>query len=222
MIIKYPQWYDRFHLFGYDVEREPVLFDKVWVGTESRGQYTQRFGFVQPYEGFVGYRWMNDIAGPKMGGAWFDHGDCDKDDFIEQAWQTVLAGAKEIVFFNYYSYVNGHPAHHLVRTKFEQLADLAKYVAENPVQGIAAYKPPASDAGGDLYLMDFIGMLGVPLIPHFKYPEKEKVIFLPTQAAKDAEIHVKIKRSIENGSTLIFTAGFLAHEMVRNLLNWPE
>ena len=26
MIIKYPQWYDRFHLFGYDVEREPAAF----------------------------------------------------------------------------------------------------------------------------------------------------------------------------------------------------
>ncbi|MEN8191428.1 MAG: hypothetical protein ABFS12_01345, partial [Bacteroidota bacterium] len=48
MIIKYPQWYDRFHLFGYELAREPQLFDQVWVGTESRGQYTQRYGFVQP------------------------------------------------------------------------------------------------------------------------------------------------------------------------------
>lgn len=209
IIIKYPQWYDRFHLFGYDVERKSALFDKVWVGTETRGQYTQRFGFVQPYEGFISYRWMNDVAGPKMAGAWFDHGDCDKFDFIEQAWQTVMAGAKEIVFFNYYSFVNGHPAHHLVRNQFGQLADLAKFVAENPVKGVAAYKPPASDAGGDLYVMDFMGMLGVPLVPYSKYPEKEKIIFLPVQAAKDAEILTKVKHSIEKGATLIFTAGFL-------------
>lgn len=211
MIIKYPQWYDRFHLFGYDVEREPALFDKVWIGTESRGQYTQRFGFVQPYEGFVSYRWMNDIAGHKMAGAWFDHGDCDRDDFIEQAWQTVLAGAKEIVFFNYYNFVNGHPSHHLVRTQFEQLANLAKYVAENPVQGIAAYKPPASDAGGDLYLMDFIGMLGIPMVPVHKYPEDAKVILLPTQAAKDVDILQKVEKSLKNGSTLLITVGFIAN-----------
>ncbi len=211
MIIKYPQWYDRFHLFGYDVERIPALFDKVWVGTETRGQFTQRFGFVQPYDGFISYRWMSDMAGAKMGGAWFDHGDCDKNDFIEQAWQTVLAGAKEIVFFNYYDFVNGHASHHLIRTQFQQLADLAKYVADNPVVGIAAYKPQHSDAGGDLYLMDFIGTLGIPLVPHFQYPENAKVVFLPTQASKDIDILTKIEKSLANGATLVFTTGFLAN-----------
>ncbi len=211
MIIKYPQWYDRFHLFGYDVEREPALFDKVWVGTETRGQFTQRFGFVQPYEGFISYRWMSDLSGSKMGGAWFDHGDCDANDFIEQAWQTVLAGAKEIVFFNYYDFVNGHVAHHLLRTQFSQLADLAKYVAENPVEGIAAYKPQHSDAGGDLYLMDFIGTLGIPLVPRFQYPENATVVFLPTQAAKDPDILTKIEKSLTNGATMVFTTGFLTN-----------
>ncbi len=211
MNIKYPQWYDRFHLFGYDVERRPSLFDKVLVGTETRGQYTQRFGFVQSYEGFISYRWMNDLAGSKMSGAWFDHGDCDKNDFIEQAWQTVLAGSKEIVFFNYYDFVNGHAAHHLVRTQFSELADLAKYVIDNPVEGISAYKPQHSDAGGDLYLMDFIGTLGIPLVPYFQYPENAKVVFLPTQAAKDSDIFAKIKKSLASGATIVFTTGFLAN-----------
>lgn len=211
MIIKYPQWYDRFHLFGYDVERKPGIFDKVWVGTETRGQFTQRFGFVQPYNGFISYRWMSDLAGSKMGGAWFDHGDCDANDFIEQAWQTTLAGAKEIVFFNYYDFVNGHAAHHLVRTQFSQLANLAKYVAENPVEGIAAYKPQHSDAGGDLYLMDYIGTLGIPLIPYFQYPQDAEVVFLPTQAAKDPDILAKIEKSLEKGVTIVFTTGFLSN-----------
>lgn len=211
MIIKYPQWYDRFHLFGYDVAREPALYDKVWIGTESRGQYTQRFGFVQPYEGFISYRWMDDIAGEKMAGAWFDHGDCDKNDFIEQAWQTVLAGTKEIVFFNYYSFVNGHPAHQLVRREYGQLADLAAYVQQNPVTGIHAYKPPASDAGGDLYLMDYISMLGIPLVPVHEFPTNAKVILLPTQAAKDKEIYTKIENALQQGTCFLFTAGFIAN-----------
>jgi len=58
MIVKYPQWYDRFHLFGYDTETLPRIFDRVWVGTETRGRNTRRFGFVQPYEGFINYRWL--------------------------------------------------------------------------------------------------------------------------------------------------------------------
>lgn len=210
MIIKYPQWYDRFHLFGYDVVREPKLFDKVWVGTESRGQYTQRYGFVQPYEGFVNYRWLAAISGEKIGGAWFDHGDCDADDFIEQAYQTVLAGAKEIVIFHYGALVQGHPGHQYLRRQFGHLADLAKAVAENPVTGVYGYKPPNSDAGGDLYIMDFIGMLGIPLVPTPVYPDNADVIFLPTQAGADPDLYAKAHKSTENGATIILTAGLLS------------
>lgn len=210
MIIKYPQWYDRFHLFGYDVVREPAVFDKVWVGTETRGQYTQRYGFVQPYEGFVNYRWLASLSQGKISGGWFDHGDCDADDFIEQAYQTVLAGAKDIVLFHYYKLVEGHPGHHLLRMQFGQLADLAAAVAKNPVVGVTGYKPPNSDAGGDLYIMDFIGMFGIPLVPVSSYPGESKVIFLPTQAAADPEILVKVEHSLQQKATIIFTTGFLA------------
>jgi len=210
MIIKYPQWYDRFHLFGYDVESGPQLFDEVWVGTETRGQYTQRFGFVQPYEGFVNYRWIASLAGDKIGGAWFDHGDCDQLDFIEQAYQSVLAGASELVLFSYDAFVQGHPGHHLLRMDFEQLASLASAVRLSPVHGISAYKPPQSDAGGDLYIMDFVGMFGVPLIPVANYPENAHTIFLPTQAASDPDIVSKVLASHQQGKRIIMTAGFLA------------
>jgi len=211
MIIKYPQWYDRFHLFGYDVVRESTMFDKIWVGTESRGQYTQRYGFVQPYEGFVNYRWLKSIAGEKTGGAWFDHGDCNGIDFIEQAYQSVLAGANEIIIFHFGDLVKGHPGHNFLRRQFHQLADLAREVKTHPVIGAVGYKPPNSDAGGDLYIMDFIGMLGVPLVPDAKYPEKARVVFLPTQAAADADILAKVNASVKNKATLVFTAGFLAN-----------
>lgn len=209
MIIKYPQWYDRFHQFGYDVATEPPLFDKVYVGTETRGQYTQRYGFVQPYEGFVNYRWISTLAGDKIGAAWFDHGDCNAVDFIEQAYQSVLAGAKDLVIFNFGDYLNGHPGHHLLRQDFEKLADLATAVAKNPVVGVAGYKPANSDAGGDLYLMDYIGMLGVSLVPVSVYPENADVIFLPKQAATDSTIVEKVEKSLSEGKKVVLTAGFL-------------
>ena len=211
IIIKYPQWYDRFHLFGYDVATEPKLFDGVWVGTETRGQYTQRYGFVQPYEGFINYRWISTLSGDKIGGAWFDHGDCTDIDFIDQAYQSVLAGAKELVMFNFDSFISGHPGHHLLRQDFEKLADLAKAVARNPVQGVTGYKPPNSDAGGDLYLMDYIGMLGVSLVPVSAFPENSKVIFLPTQAAADREIVPRILKSLADGAKIIMTTGFIVN-----------
>lgn len=227
MIIKFPQWYDRFHLFGYDVATKPALFDSVWVGTETRGQYTQRFGFVQPYEGFINYRWIKTLAGDKIGGAWFDHGDCDDLDFIEQAFQSVLAGSRELVIFNFHSFIAGHPGHHLLRRDFEKLANLAAAVAKNPVGGATAYKPPNSDAGGDLYIMDYIGMFGISLIPESRYPENASVVFLPTQAATDSSIYEKVIKSIANGAKIIMTTGFIANaadgEKLARLaqIRWP-
>jgi len=209
MIIKYPQWYDRFHLFGYDVVRETALYDQVWVGTETRNMNTQRFGYVQPYEGFVNYRWLASVSGNKIGGSWFDHIECDRNDFIEQAWQSVLAGSQELCLFNYFNIINGHEGHHLLRMDYHHLADLAKTVKEFPVEGVFAYKPPNSDAGGDLYIMDFIGMFGIPLVPVSRYPDNAEVIFIPTQAASDVDISNKIQKSLQNGTRIIVTAGFL-------------
>ena len=210
MIIKYPQWYDRFHVYGYDVERESQLFDKVWVGTETRGAETQRFGFVQPYEGFVNYRWLAAVAGAKIGGAWFDHLDCEGPDFVDQAWQSVLAGAPELILFNYADLAAGHPGHDLLRADFEALADLAREIRQHPVTGPVGYKPPHSDAGSDLYLMDYVGMFGVPLVPSPVFPEAAQVVFLPTQAAADPGIGAKARRVLDAGGTLVLTTGFLA------------
>lgn len=58
--------------------------------------------------------------------------------------------------------------------------------------------------------MDFVGMLGIPLIPVSTYPENAKTIFLPTQAASDPEILSKIESSLQQGARIIMTAGFLA------------
>jgi len=209
MIVKYPQWYDRFHLFGYDTKTLPELFDKVWVGTETRGRNTQRFGFVQPYEGFVNYRWLAGIAGDKIGGAWFDHGDCAEHDFIDQAYTSVLAGAAELVFFNFSNVMAGHPDHEKVIAEFDRLADLAAFVREHPVTGVAAYKPPNSDPAGDMYIMDFLGMLGVPIVPVHKFPTDTPVIFLPAQAAADPNLLDHVNKARTRGAQIIFTTNLL-------------
>jgi hypothetical protein len=209
MIVKYPQWYDRFHLFGYDTKTLPKLFDMVWVGTETRGRNTQRYGFVQPYEGFVNYRWLADIAGDKIGGAWFDYGDCAEHDFIDQAYTSILAGAPELVFFNFGNVMAGHPDHDKIIAQFDRLADLAQFVRKHPVTGVPAYKPPNSDPAGDMYIMDFLGMLGIPIVPVHEFPDEAPVIFLPAQAAADPELLDHINKARTRGADLIFTANLL-------------
>lgn len=210
LIIKFPQWYDKFHRFGYDVVRAPQLFDEVWIGTEVRGPDTQRYGFVPPYEGFANYRWITSITGDKTGGAWFDHGDCDGEDFASQAWQSVLAGAPELVLFNYGNLAQDHPGHAALRRDFTHLADLAAAVAQHPVVGPAAYKPPHSDPGHDLYLFEQLGMLGISLVPRAAFPAGARAMFLPTQAAHDPGIVEKLTAALDAGADVTVTTGFLA------------
>lgn len=210
MVIKYPQWYDKFHEHGYDVARESPLFDKVWVGTETRGANTQRFGFTQAYMGFVNYRWIASIAGDKMSGAWFDHGDCDAIDFVDQAYQSVLAGAPSIMIFSYGAVRGGHPGHPLLVEAHPQLKQLAEAVAEHPVVGVAALKPPNSPAGSDMFVMDTIGMLGIPLVPVSAWPKDAEVVFLPTQAAAEPSLAAQVRSAVEAGKTIVMTPGLLA------------
>lgn len=211
LIVKFPQWYDRFHLHGYDVQRMPALFDQVWVGTETRGARTQRYGFVQPYEGFVNYRWLASLAGEKLRGAWFDHGDCNAQDFLDQAYQSVLAGAREIVLFNYADLAAGHPGHGLLQEHRPRLESLAKSVTTQPISAIYCYKPPQSDAHGDMYLMDYLGMLGLPLVPVSSFPEHADVLILPTQAVTDRRIYELTDAFLAKPGILVLTTGFLAH-----------
>lgn len=208
IIIKYPQWYDRFHLFGYDIPKKSALFSSVWVGTETRGANTQRYGFVQPFEGFVNYRWINSISG-KNQGAWFDHGDCDATDFIDQAYMSVLAGAKELTVFSYGVLMEGHGGHHKLRRDWERLADLSAALDASSEIAVYGYKPANHDAGSDLYIFDYIGMLGVPFAPVSQWPDNQAVIFLPTQAAGDPAVYQKIQTALKQDRRIIVTSGLL-------------
>ncbi|HPI72785.1 MAG TPA: hypothetical protein PK843_01345 [bacterium] len=208
IIIKYPQWYDRFHLFGYDIAKKSALFSSVWVGTETRGANTQRYGFVQPFEGFVNYRWINSVSG-KNQGAWFDHGDCDAIDFIDQAYMSVLAGAKELTVFSYGVFMQGHGGHHQLRRDWERLADLSAALDASSEMAVYGYKPANHDAGSDLYIFDYIGMLGIPFAPVSQWPVDQAVVFLPTQAAGDPAVYRKIQNALKQGRRIIVTAGFL-------------
>jgi len=105
--------------------------------------------------------------------------------------------------------MQGHPDHEKIIAEFEQLAELAAFVREHPVIGVPAYKPPNSDPGGDMYIMDFLGMLGIPLVPVHKFPEGAPVIFLPAQAVADPNLLNHINKARDRGAYLIITTSLL-------------
>ncbi|HLB74928.1 MAG TPA: hypothetical protein VJJ98_12975, partial [Sedimentisphaerales bacterium] len=167
IIIKYPQWYDNFHNRGYEVVRESADYDRIWVGTETRDFEDKRWGGKVQYEAYYIMRWLGEIGGDKTGGGWFDPYGTTENTYLEQARQTVLADAKEMLLFCYGSLLGetGPANIEALRKEIPGLFKLAAIVRGKSIKGIAAPKPPNSDAGKEEYVYDFVGMLGLPLVP---------------------------------------------------------
>ena len=203
--IKFPQWYDRFQLFGYDPPRLSAHFTQVWVGTEVRDPQTRRMGFVQPTEGYMNFRWLTSVAGRKVRGAWFDHIECSAQNFVDQGCQSVLAGAQELTLFHLGDLMAPHPGDALLAKRLPELRELAALVQGKSRRGIAFYKPPGSDSSENTYLADYLGMIGLPVLPVAQYPKAERVAFLPVQAAADTMLLDQMQRHLKHGATLIVT-----------------
>lgn len=209
LIIKFPQWYDRFHLFGYDPPRMAEPFDAVWVGTEVRDPQTRRMGFVQPTEGYMNFRWLSSVAGKKVRGAWFDHIECSAQNFVDQAYQSVLAGAQELTLFRLGDLMSAHPGDKLLADRMSELNELASRVRGKSRRGVAFYKPPGSESSENMYLADYLGMIGLPVLPVAEYPTDAKVAFLPVQAAADEKLLERMERHLRGGATLVLTPALL-------------
>ncbi len=209
LILKYPQWYDRFERFGYDPQRMSPWFNEIWVGTEVRNPATRRMGFVQPTEGYMNFRWLSSVAGDKVRGAWFDHIECAAEHFVDQAFQSVLAGARELTLFHLGNVVAEHPGDALLARRWPELRELAGRVAGRARRGIVFYKPVNHHGDENLYLADYLGMLGLPVLPEARWPDGARVVFLGAQAAGDLAVLDCARGLLEQGGTLICTPAFL-------------
>jgi len=206
LIIKYPDWYDVFQDFGYDTAAQSALFPKIWVGTEFRN-YPD--AMKPPYFAFFNMRWLGGIGAEKCGGGWYDPFDTSTATYVEQARMTVLGGAKESFLFVYSALLNGEGLDD-VNALYKVMPELIKIsgdVRSRSITGVAAYKPPNSHGGcildpqhsgqckGETYVFDFVGMLGIPLVPTFEFPDVEKysAAFFSTHALKDDNLVSKLQ-----------------------------
>ena len=209
LIIKFPQWYDRFHLFGYDPARMAGPFARVWVGTEVRNPHTRRMGYVPPTEGYVNFRWLHAVCGEKTTGAWFDHIECTAENFTDQAFQSVLAGARELTLFRLGDLMADHPGDALLAQRLPELFELAAKVRQRTPHGLAWYKPPNSDAEDNLYLADYLAQMGLPVWPVARWPADARVVCLGAQAAADPEATPRLQAHLAAGRTAAVTPAFL-------------
>ncbi len=232
IIIKYPLWYDIFHERGYEVTGETELYDYIWVGTETRDNdfKNNTEGLNDPqYGAYFIMRWLTDIGGDKTGGGWFDALGTTPKTYLEQARQTVLAGAREMMLFSYgglnretndYGNRKGTGIADIEALKVELpgLFKLAMLIDNKPIKGIIVTKPANSDPHGmygssrvlsdsdaDAYIFNFLGMLGFPLVPAEKIDMDAEAAFFSVHLLKDPEFNVKLSTFLAEGKPVLIT-----------------
>jgi hypothetical protein len=209
LIIKYPQWYDQFHERGYEVLRETADFERTWVGTETRNYQDRQWGGTPQYEGYFIMRWLGGIGGEKCGGGWYDPFGTTEQTYLEQARQTVLGGACESMLFCYGALLHGTGPRNvdILRQNIPDLLAVAEDVRRRPIVGMAAYKPASSHPENEQRVFDFVGMMGLPLLPCHDFPTEAKAAFFSVHALKDPDLPGKLTAFIAAGKPVLITDG---------------
>lgn len=209
VIVKFPQWYDRFHLRGYDIERESADFDRTWVGTETRDYPGPFAGNMPAYEAYFVMRWVAGFAPEKCGGGWYDPYGTTERTYVEQARQTILAGARESLLFAYGSLQeNTGPRNvEIWREHVAEFYEVAEQIAKREPIGVAAYKPANSQQIDEPFVFDFLGMIGIPLVPCHTFPADAPSAFFSTHALGDAQLVPQLSRLISRSMPILMTEG---------------
>ena len=119
-IIKYPCWYKNYAKNGYSPARQAELFGECWIGTETRDANPE------PIQACWIMAWMNEITHGRCGGGWYDALDCSPEKFVEQAYYTILGGARESLVHCYDYLLADDPG----RTPFGEKAKSPKMCRE--------------------------------------------------------------------------------------------
>lgn len=238
VIVKFPNWYEHFQANGYDLDREPKIFDGIYTGTETRDPVTTD-QHLQQYESYEIIRYFDNIAPGRNGGGWVDTYDNRYlDRYAEQLWDTMLAKAPQIVLFQYSDLLKAAPAgdregwaHQ--NTTFN-MAELEKWSVRGGAAGepnyaaVAGYALSQADAvvgklgnpigvanyrpyqsTGEDFLPNYLGMIGIPIEMHPEFPDNAKTILLTEDAKFDPQIVSKIKKHLLDGGTVVITSGLL-------------
>ena len=238
VIIKFPNWYEHFQGNGYDLEKEPRIFDGIWTGNETR-EADGTSQHLQQYQSYEITRYLENIAPGRNGGGWVDTGGLRYvDRYAEQLWDTMFAKAPTMMLFKWTELLNTaapgqRQAWSGIHTSFDyrQLADsYAKSHPGKPVTfaGVAGYSLNEIDpivgkignptgiasykpynSSGEEFLQNYFGMMGIPIEMTPTFPAKAKLILLTEEAAGDLQLITKIKAQLKAGKNVMLTSGLV-------------
>jgi len=195
LIWKFPSWHEMMASRGYDLREQSRLFGRTCAGVETRDpDAVERWGGRQPYGAYFTGAWVRSADPRACSIAWFDAFGCDATVYASQAWGAVLAGFDELALYAYgaLSQPRGSgdtgypPPETLVRALAQvrpRLEELEALVRDHPLRGAVALRPPHADPLHEPYAHDYLGMLGIPLVPALEWPEAPPAVVLAESAA---------------------------------------
>jgi hypothetical protein len=216
LIIKPPNWYEQYQFSGYNLEAQPKVFDMVYAGTETRdGDNTAMH--LQPYQSYGIMRYYEHIKPGKFGGGWVDPGARQTlNRYTEQLEDTLFAKPKQITLWCYGNALETleqpDGTSRITSILYADAGDtfdkLDTFLGKlGQPYGVAAYKPYSSS--GEMYLHNYLGMVGVPMDLYPYFPDDRGTIFLTESAKADPAIVDKIVRHLNEDKTVVITSGLL-------------
>jgi hypothetical protein len=238
VIIKFPNWYEHFQANGYDLDKQPKIFDGIYTGTETRDP-VDNDQHLQQYESYEIIRYFDNIAPARNGGGWVDIYDSRYiDRYAEQLWDTMLAKAPQIVLFQYSDILR--PIEMGARSAWAGLpttftaAGLDKWHAASGSSTPASYATAAGYAlsqvnavlpnlgkpigiasykpyqsTGEDFLQNYLGTIGIPIDMRPDFPADAHTILLTEEASFDPDLVSKIRTHLQQGGNVVITTGLL-------------
>lgn len=204
MVIKYPNWRESYHFNGYLPDEQEKIFDATYIGTETRSpSYADQH--LPEYLSYSLVRYMENAWPGRNVGGWFDPYQCwSVDRYLEQAYLTAFAGAKELMHFQWADIVY-NPFVTPLSLQLEKIDRMLDDIGRPT--GIPTYIPYASS--GENHLEMRFGMIGIPVETTPVWPEDAKKVLLTESSATDTDIVDKLVKFVENGGDAVITTGFL-------------
>jgi hypothetical protein len=239
MVIKFPNWYEHFAGSGFDLEKEPRIFDGIYTGAETRDPESTDQN-LQSYESYEIVRYFEHIAPGRNGGGWVDTLNLQyADRYPEQLVDTVFAKAQEMTLFQWGAVTQ--PARAGSRTNWQDLhtsfdynqllataragaggdaaltwgriagdaLEKADTVLGKLGQPIGVASYRPPHAWAEDFLHNYFGMIGIPLELYPYFPTNAALVLLTEAAAADPDIIAKIKGHLAAGNNVAITSGLL-------------
>jgi hypothetical protein len=239
VVIKYPNWYEHFQGLGFNLEKEPAMFDGLYTGTETRDPSGNQH--LQPYLGYLIFRYFENLKPGGNDGGWVDTGGLlFMDRYAEQLWLTLFAKAPEITLFDIHQITR--PINQNLRADWQDgqtSFDFDTMVAPITMPDGSTFKPNmiARAAGvtfeqvdrfvgklgkpmgiksykpyhstGEEFLHNYLGMCGIPMDLVPEFPTDVNMVFLAETAKFDLDLIAKIKAHLMQGKQVMITSGLL-------------